>query len=192
MIYQQGHPFFSLFYVVSGIVKITNENKHGKVTVQRLVRKGGLLDISAIPEKKIHNNSASALTGVDGFFIPIEEFEFTFRKVPKWTRDIILNLIHERDSAENKLVTFHNTNVRERVAYLLLLEKEIFGKEENGTWNVDQCLTRKEESSMIAITNESLIRCLKEFKEVGLIKQHGKRITLENLAGLKTLARLAN
>lgn len=40
MIYQQGHPFFSLFYVVSGIVKITNENKHGKVTVQRLVRKG--------------------------------------------------------------------------------------------------------------------------------------------------------
>lgn len=83
-------------------------------------------------------------------------------------------------SAENKLTSLHQKNVRERLAELLLSLKTTHGVKENGRWKIDLKLTREEMATMIGTANETLIRFMTEFKDAGIIEQEGKVIYIVN------------
>ena len=98
-------------------------------------------------------------------------------------------------NADNKLISLHQKNVRERLAELILSLKVTLGvkeeeEEEEGRWKIDLKLPREEMATMIRSANETLIRFFAEFRNAGIIEQKGKTIFINDYEQLLNLAKI--
>jgi CRP/FNR family transcriptional regulator, polysaccharide utilization system transcription regulator len=74
-------------------------------------------------------------------------------------------------------------SVRERLAFILLILKEVYGEDPIN-------LSREDMANFVGTATETLIRLLKEFKEDGLIDIATRKLTVLNHAGITKLAGL--
>jgi CRP-like cAMP-binding protein len=103
---------------------------------------------------------------------------------------LINKLSRDMGVAEKKLTSFHQKNVRERLAELILALKASHGIKIGDRWRIDLKLTREEMATMIGTANETVIRFMTEFKEAGIIEQEGKVLYVINEEELLNWANL--
>jgi CRP/FNR family transcriptional regulator len=66
--------------------------------------------------------------------------------------------------------------VRERLAATILMLKETYGMEGEGSDLIDIALSREDLANIVGTATETVIRLLSEFKSDGLIGLEGKKI----------------
>jgi len=89
---------------------------------------------------------------------------------------VVKAVCHEMGTMEEKLAELAHKSVRERLAVNLLMLKETYGMEGEGSSLIDLALSREDLASIVGTATETVIRLLSEFKSDGLIAFEGKKI----------------
>ncbi len=186
----QGNPPFGIFCVNEGKIKISHTGTDGKEAILRIAASGDILGHRSLFSDEHYSATATALEDCTVCFIDKKFILKEIEQCPSVAVNIITQLSKDMGAAEHRIVSMAQKNVRERLAELLLVLKETFGKKVDGRWYLDIKLSREEMASMIGVANETLIRFISELKDEGYIQQEGKTIIITNEEGLMDFANI--
>ncbi len=177
---QGNHPY-GLYCINTGNIKVTKVGPDGKESIVRICKGGDILGHRSLFTDDFYSATATALEDSSVCFIDKKFILKVIESQPTVALNIINKLSTDMGKAEGKVASYHQKNVRERIAELLLIMKEGHGtKLDNGEWRLDLKLTREEMATMVGTASETLIRFISEFKEEKLIRQEGKIIYITN------------
>ena len=130
--------------------------------------------------------TAEALEGSEVALIPCEDlFVLLYRD-----RDVSIRFIkmltRDMKDKESHLLQLAYSSVRQRVAGSLLRVHQRYAKEKTPELGVLN--SREDLASIVGTATESLIRCLTDLKEEGLIDTQGREIRILDKARLEKLA----
>ena len=188
-LFVQGNHPFGLYCIQSGNIKVTKTGNDGKESIVRIVTGGDVLGQRSLFTDDNYSATATAIEDAVVCFFDKKSILKSIEKNPEIALSLIQNLSRDRGLAENKMASFPQKNVRERLAELLISLKSTHGvKASSGHWEINLKLTREEMATMIGTASETLIRFISEFKDLGLIEQKGKVIRILNEEELMNFA----
>lgn len=177
---QGTHPY-GLYCVSTGNIKLTKIDSTGKESIVRIVGGGDVLGHRSLFTDSHYSATATAMEDTEVCFLDKKFIMKVLEDKPSVSLNIINKLSRDMGAAEEKISSFHQKNVRERLAELFLILKESHGEKlEDGRFRINLKLTREEMATMIGTANETLIRFVSEFKDAGLIEQEGKTLFVVN------------
>lgn len=184
-LFVQGNHPYGLYCISSGNIKVTKVGSDGKESIVRICSGGDILGHRSLFSDQHYTATATALEDSTVCFLDKKFIMKAIEEQPEVALSVIAKLSRDMGAAESKVTSFHQKNVRERLAELLLLLKESHGeKQSDGRTKITLKLTREEMATMIGTANETLIRFISEFKDAGLIDQEGKILYITNEAEL--------
>lgn len=190
-LFMQGNPPFGMYCVKSGIVKITQLGPDGKESIVRLAKPGDTVGHRSLFSEESYKATATAIQETKVCFYDKKYIQKLVKDEPSIAYNIISALGRDLGAAEQRLTSFSQKNVRERLAELLLILKEGYGENINGKIRLNIKLTREEMASIIGTASETLIRFFTEFKSEGIIEQQGKTIFIINEEKLLDFANIS-
>ncbi|MBC7538508.1 MAG: Crp/Fnr family transcriptional regulator [Bacteriovorax sp.] len=189
-IFMQGNHPSGIYCIGNGNIKLTQIGNDGKETILKIAQGGDILGHQNIFTEDSCSATATAMKDTEICFIDKKYILKVIENNPNVAMNIIHKLSRDMSSAENKLSSLHQKNVRERLAELILSLKKSHGVMDGGSWKIDLKLTREEMAKMIGTSHETLIRFMTEFKEAGMLEQVGKIIFIKNELELKDTANM--
>ena len=186
---QGNHPF-GIYCINKGNIKLTKIGVDGKETIVRIVHSGDILGHRSLFTDDNYSATATAMEDTEVCFIDKKFILKVIANNPCVALSLINKLSRDMGVAEKKLTSFHQKNVRERLAELILALKASHGIKIGDRWRIDLKLTREEMATMIGTANETVIRFMTEFKEAGIIEQEGKVLYVINEEELLNWANL--
>ncbi|NVK83048.1 MAG: Crp/Fnr family transcriptional regulator, partial [Cytophagia bacterium] len=109
-------------------------------------------------------------------FIPKSDFLTILNRNPSFFQKLMKAVCHELGVMEDKLAQLAQKSVRERLAATIIMLKETYGMEGEGSHVIDIALSREDLANIVGTATETVIRLLSEFKSDGLIALKGKKI----------------
>ncbi|MCO4793387.1 MAG: Crp/Fnr family transcriptional regulator [Bacteriovoracaceae bacterium] len=180
-LFVQGNHPYGLYCVSKGNIKVSKVGADGKESIVRVVKGGDIIGHRSLFTDQNYTATATVMEDSTVCFLDKKFIMKAIQDLPSVAMNIIEKLSRDMGAAENKVSSFHQKNVRERLAELLLLLKESHGEAtEDGKVKINIKLTREEMATMIGTANETLIRFISEFKDEGLIEQEGKFIVIKD------------
>lgn len=190
-LFMQGNPPFGMYCIKSGIVKITQVGSDGKESIVRLAKGGDTIGHRSLFSEQSYKATATAIEQTKVCFYDKKYIQKLVKDEPTVAYNIINKLGADLGSAEHRLTSFSQKNVRERLAELLLTLKEGYGEvQDDGRIKLNIKLTREEMASIIGTASETLIRFFTEFKNEEMLEQEGKTIYLTDLEKLGDFANM--
>jgi CRP-like cAMP-binding protein len=190
-LFVEGNPPYGMYCISSGNIKVTKMGSDGKDTIVRIATDGDVLGHRSIFTEKSYSATATAMQDTTVCFIDKKFILGLIKENPSVASNLMSKLSRDLGASENKIASFSQKNVRERLSELLLLLKESHGVEEDGGYLLDIKLTREEMASIIGTATETLIRFMSELKEEGIVGQKGKLIILRDVEQLETFANIS-
>lgn len=179
-LFLQGNHPFGIYCISKGNIKLTKIGVDGKESIVRIVHGGDILGHRSLFTDDNYSATATAMEDTEVCFIDKKYILKVIENNPTVALNIINKLSRDMGSAENKLSSLHQKNVRERLAELILSLKASHGVKIGNRWRIDLKLTREEMATMIGTANETVIRFMTEFKDAGIIEQEGKVLFITN------------
>jgi CRP-like cAMP-binding protein len=176
---QGNHPF-GIYCISSGNIKLTKTGLDGKETIVRIAHGGDILGHRSLFTDDHYSATATAMEDTEVCFIDKKFILKMIERNPSVALSIINKLSRDMGSAEKKLSSLHQKNVRERLAELIISLKATHGVKDGDRWKINLKLTREEMATMIGTANETLIRFMTEFKDAGIIEQEGKTLYIKD------------
>ena len=192
VIFYEGNQSLGLYCINSGRVKLYKSLSNGSQQILRIASPGDLLGYRSFFASENYHASAEVLEDSNICFIDPKVFFSILSKNPELALTLIKKLAQELRVAENLAVSITHKPARKRMAELLLLLKETYGKKVKEGIEISLQLTRQEMAEMIGSTQETSIRLLSDFKKEKMIKVQERRITICNLEALLDAADLEN
>lgn len=189
-IFYEGNQAFGLYCIFSGRVKLYKTGVDGRQQIVRIAGPGDLLGYRALFAEEAYHATAETIEDAVICCIDKSAFLSVLSRNSNVALDIIKKLSKELRAAEDLATGIAQKSVRERMAELLLMLKETYGKPTKKGMLIDLKLSREEIGEMIGITQETAIRLLSEFKKDGMIEVKDREITVLNPKALLQTARL--
>ena len=190
-IFFQGNPPFGLYCVNSGKIKISKIGNDGKESILRIAAPGDILGHRSLFSNENYSATATVIEEATICFIDKKFIFQAIKDEPSVALNIIQKLSHEMGTAEARGASMSQKNVRERLAELLLVLKKSYGSQDGKRTRLDIKLSREEIASMVGTANETIIRFISEFKDLGIIEQEGKTIYILDEEKLMEFANLS-
>lgn len=174
VIYNEDTPSFGLYYISQGTVKVFMTDRNGREVILRLASKGDIFGHGYLFGERNHKDSAKAMEETHCHFLDGNDFQALMMKNPSLGVEIMKKIGKELNSAQSRCVDLIKKNVRERLAcYFHYMAKNHSEQNEKGT-RINLQLSREEIASIIGTANETAIRFISEFKEMGLIQEEDR------------------
>lgn len=190
VILYEGNQAFGLYCVFTGKVKLYKTGVDGRQQIVRIAGPGDLLGYRSLFADEPYHATAEALEDASICCIDKQAFFSVLNKNPVLAMSLIKKLARELRHAEDLATSIAQRSVRERMAELLLMLKETYGKVSKKGVIIDLQLSREEMGEMIGITQETAIRLLSEFKKDGMIEVKDREITILDPKALVETANL--
>ena len=190
IIFYEGNNAFGLYCIYSGRVKLYKTGTDGRQQIVRIAGPGDIVGYRSLFVDEPYHATAEALEDAVICCLDKNSFFPVLAKHPELALTIIKKLAAELRSAEDLATSIAQKSVRERMAELLLMLKETYGKPTKRGVLIDLELTREEMGEMIGMTQETAIRLLSEFKKDGFVDVQERSITILNSKALVDTARL--
>jgi CRP-like cAMP-binding protein len=183
IIYKQGTPLTHLVIIHDGFGKIFIEGVNGRNLILHYTQ---LLDVYGgigVFIDKRHYSSLMAITDCDTCFIDVNAFK-TVLNNNQLFRDAYLKEYSMRvQHVYNQFAVLTQKNMEGRMAEsILYLKDEVF---HNGSI---KDIPKQDLAELTAMTKESAIRVLKDFKDEGHIEINGKTISILDKKALQQIA----
>ena len=188
-IFYEGTRPTGLYCMNGGKVKVFKNNVQGKEYIVYLAKPGDFLGYRSLLSEEFYAATATVLEDAKICFIPKENFFEVLQKNPLFMRKVVKAVCHEMGIMEERMAELAHKSVRERLAANLIMLKETYGMEGEGSTLIDLALSREDLASIVGTATETVIRLLSEFKSDGLISFEGKKI---RVLDPKKLARQAD
>lgn len=185
-IFEEGDIVNGVYCVSEGVCKLSKLSSNGKDQIVKLVKAGELLGQRSMISDEPANLSAVALEDMEVCFIPKSEMLQMFDNNNQFSMNMMKTICGDLKDASEHVVSISQKTVKERLAETLIYFEETFGKNEDGTLQIQ--LSREELAGMIGTATESCIRLLSDFNKNGLIELIGKKIVIKDRAKLKRIA----
>lgn len=175
-IFYEGTRPTGLYCMNGGKVKVFKNNIQGKEYIVYLAKPGDFLGYRSLLSEEFYGATATVLEDAKICFIPKENFFEVLQKNPVFMRKVVKAVCHEMGIMEERMAELAHKSVRERLAANLIMLKETYGMEGEGSVLIDLALSREDMASIVGTATETVIRLLSEFKADGLITFEGKKI----------------
>lgn len=190
VLFYEGNQAFGLYCIFSGRVKLYKSGADGKQQIVRIAGPGDLLGYRSLFADEPYTVNAEALEDATICCVDKNAFFPLLSKNPPLALNIIKKLSKELRETEDLATSIATRSVRERMAELLLILKEAYGKPGKKGIRIDLELSREDLAEMIGITQETAIRLLSEFRQDGLIDVKEREITILNPKALLNTAQI--
>jgi len=190
IIFYEKNQAFGLYCIYSGRVKLSKSSSSGRQQIVRISKPGDLLGYRSVLAEEPYHATAEALEDCIICCIDMNAFFQVLSKDPTLTRKLLKKIAGELGRAENLATSIAHLSVRERMAELLLMLKESYGRETEKGILIELQLSREEMAEMIGATQETAIRLLSEFKKDGYISVKDREITILNTDALIETAQI--
>jgi CRP-like cAMP-binding protein len=171
IIYREGSRINGCYCIQKGIIKVYKTGIDGKEQIIRFARTGDIIGFRSVLSNELACTTAEVL----------DEASLCY----------ILQLTCKELGEANAYITdIAQKTVRERLAEILIHLKNDFGLDENNILQIS--LTREELANIVGTATESVIRLLSEFKQDQLIELNGRKIRIQDEAGLIRIGNLYN
>lgn len=190
ILFHEGTRPLGVFCINQGKVKIYKLGYDGKEQITHIAHDGGLLGYKALLAEETYQVSAETLEDCTICFLPKATFLQTLQESSEFNQRIMKQVCHELGLMTESLTHQAQRTVRERLAITLLKLKDTYGLDAHDDGPVEINLTREDLANMVGTATETLIRLLHEFKDDHLISTQGRKIRIEDAAGLVRTANL--
>ena len=192
VIFYEGNQAFGVYCIASGKVKIYKTGLAGRQQIVRIAGPGDLMGYRSLFAEEPYQATGEVLEDAVICFIDKNAFFQMLASNQKFVRAVLKKLSQELRTAEDLATSIAQKSVRERMAELLLMLKETYGRSIKQGTQIDLHLSREEMAEMIGVTQETAIRLLSEFKKDGIIEVKERNITILNPQALLETANLSN
>ncbi|RLD60514.1 MAG: Crp/Fnr family transcriptional regulator [Bacteroidetes bacterium] len=176
IVYHEGNRMPGLFCISKGILKLYKTGIEGKGQIVAFAKQGDIIGYRSVLSNEVACTTAQVIEEAILCFIPADVFINLVKSNSKFSIKIMQLACNELGNA-NKLITdIAQKSVRERLAEILLILKDIFGVDENNVLQIS--LTREEIANLVGTATESVIRLLSEFKSEKMIELNGRKIRI--------------
>lgn len=177
IIYKEGNMPVGLLCLVSGKAKIFKEGVGGRQQIVRMAKPIGFIGYRAFFSEEIHIASAEAIEDSLVCRIKTELIFDIVRNTPDLAMSIIRALATDLGFSNRRTVTLTQKHIRGRLAEALLVLKDTYGYESDGS-TLKVCLTREDLANLSNMTTANAIRTLSNFAAEGIVKLVGKKIKI--------------
>ncbi|WP_053223761.1 Crp/Fnr family transcriptional regulator [Roseivirga seohaensis] len=175
-LFYEGTRPMGIFCINSGKVKVFKMGSNGKEQILFIAQKGDFLGYRSLLSEELYGSSATVLEPAAICFIPKSDFLKVLHSNPEFFGKLMKAVCHELGVMETKLAQLSQKSVRERLAATILMLKETYGMEGEGSEVIDIVLSREDLANIVGTATETVIRLLSEFKSDKMIALEGKKI----------------
>jgi len=191
VIFYEGNRGHGLYCIYKGKVKIHKLGDEAKEQIVRFANESEVLGYRSLLGDEPYNATATAIEDSIICYIPKSKFLEVLENNKDFSFKTIQMLSHDLKQAERKIMNITQKPVIERISEGLLILKEKFGVDEDGS-TLNVTLTRRELGDLAGVTIETTIRTLSILKKDNVINLIGKRIQIKDLPKLVQLANLSD
>lgn len=175
------------YAVGSGFVKMSRSTPAGQEVTLEIFGPGQLFGLNGILDGSGCPLQATALTKVQLLRIPAENMKRVFAANVAWKDAMIQRLLARIRERLDLMARTMSSRVEERIAAILLLLAESYGKREGEGIILDVPLTRSDIGELAGTTTETTIRVMSRWQKEGLIETERQTITLVDLESIEGL-----
>ncbi|HEX2395959.1 MAG TPA: Crp/Fnr family transcriptional regulator [Bacteroidales bacterium] len=184
-IFKQGTFISKIIFIQEGLVKLFIEGTSGKDLIVRFYGQMEYLGLSGVFGKNESKYTAQVLRKTRVCMIEINHFKKMLSKHPSLNEHLFNHINEEHDLLFSRLGILGTKNLQGRLAEAILYLYQISQKEND----IYSHITRRDIAELSAMSVESMIRLLNEFKHDKLININGKDIEINNLEMIKILCK---
>lgn len=175
VLFHEGTLPSGIYVLRKGLVKKYTIGLQGKETIFKISRDGEVLGYKSVISNNGYPYSACCITDCTIEYIESRIFVEILGKSSDFVMSLLKNIIHEYGAFVNEMKILSQHNVRERVAISLIKLNSL-----QATCCEGIKLSRRDHSSFVGTSPESLIRVLNDFKEEGIIEVKESEIRIKN------------
>jgi CRP-like cAMP-binding protein/ActR/RegA family two-component response regulator len=186
MLFHEGDELRHVPYLISGKVRTFKINNDGKEFVTGLHDAGEFIGYMGLLESGRASETAECLDDCEVALIPREDLLALLYRDRDVSIRFIKMLALDVKEKEHQLLQMAYASVRQRVAQALLRLHERFAKDAaNG---IGVRISREDLATIVGTATESVIRCLTDLKEEGMIDGQGRELRIVDMTRLQKLA----
>lgn len=175
-LFYEGTRPMGVFCINHGKVKVYKMGSNGKEQILFIAKPGDFLGYRSLLSEEFYGASATVLEQAAICFIPKSDFLSILNRNPAFFQKLMKAVCQELGVMEEKLAQLAQKSVRERLAATIIMLKETYGMEGEGSDVIDIALSREDLANIVGTATETVIRLLSDFKSDGLIALKGKKI----------------
>lgn len=179
-VFLEGSYPRGVYCVNQGKVKIYTMGDEGKEQIIHIAKEGEVIGFRAMFSGDPYKVSASTLEDANICFVGKDDFLSMIDTNTSLRNMIMKELSKELGDRAQFITNLAQKSVRERLAFALLILKNVYGNEPIN-------LSREDMANFVGTATETLIRLLKDFKEEGLIEVQTRKLTILNYDALVRL-----
>jgi len=186
VIYREGNRISGCYCVNSGILKIYKTGFDGKEQIIAFAQNGDITGYRSVLSNEPACTTAEVIEDATICFIPTSVMFSFVKKNSDFALSLMQLTCKELNIANSYIKDIAQKTVRERLAEILIMLEDSFGKDADGFLTIS--LTRAELSNIVGTATESVIRLLSDLKSDNIISISGKRIKIINRNELKKIS----
>ena len=186
MLFHEGDELRHVPYLISGKVRTFKINNDGKEFVTGLHGPGDFIGYMGLLEGGFALEAAETMEPCEVALVPREDLLALLYKDRDVSIRFIKMLARDVKEKEQHLLQLAYASVRQRVGQALLRIHARYAEKQTSALGVK--ISREDLASVVGTATESLIRCLTDLKDEGMIETQGREIVIKNMAKLEQLA----
>ena len=171
VVYQQGDPADSVFYILSGKVKITVVSEQGKQAVVAVLGRGDFFGEGSLAGQDLRGATVVALTDCSITRIVKSELLAVIQREPTFAELFISHLLLRKSRVEEDLVDQLFNSSEKRLARTLLLLAN-YGKDSEPEPILEK-ISQETLANIIGTTRSRVSFFMNKFRKLGLIGYNG-------------------
>ena len=191
-VFKQGDLVDGIYFVLEGLVKITQLDQAGKVIFTRLAMPLDTFGHRSIFIQKTFLGTAEILSNMAKvYYIPVEEVNQLMSTNTEFARSLIVKISSELLRAEESGFKVKEKTTFERVAeFLYRVSQNYSMTDSRGIIKFKSEIPKNIISSILLVADETVIRSMSELKKNKIITYDGRLICINNLFKLKSIAKI--
>lgn len=180
----QGEPSDSVFFLIEGWVAGRVETADGAQQIVKVHLPGDMLGSPSLALASAAE-SLVALTRTVVDVIPADRFGELLVSSPRMAAAMFLAVQQERIWLMDRLTSIGRTNSAQRLAAFLLSLHSRLRKVNGSGATFELPLSQLELANVLGITTVHANRTIQQLEQTGMISRSGRKITLEDIPGLR-------
>lgn len=184
-VFREGDPGTAFYVVETGEVKILLGGSEGKEVVLALFGPGEFFGELALLDGEPRSADAVVTTAAELLILLREDFLRFLRDMPGVAVNMLASLSRRLRRTDRLVHDAAFSDVRTRVARLLVELAETRGKPGEGGIVIGPRLTQGDLAGMVGATRESINKCLRYLTAQGLVRHERGRIVVSSIERLR-------
>jgi CRP/FNR family transcriptional regulator, polysaccharide utilization system transcription regulator len=186
VVFKQGTPLTHLVILNEGLGKIYVEGPNGRDLILNFAKPFEFIGGPGMHVDMRHHSSLMVLEKSGACFLEMAAFKKVMKGNPEFHEAFVADCSQRFLHVLNHLVVLTQKNMEGRIAEALLyLKNQVFGQSQI------RLISRQDLADLTAMTKESAMRVLKDFKSEGLVEENANEITVLDEKALVRIAQLS-